>query len=91
MMRFNLPETEAQPETTEPRIGYVYRARGGASTRYWCVVALSETGSTVHLLGLDAKGNPVSTSSYNRRSVEDRAVVGVVDLSGLEFDVRPVQ
>lgn len=89
-MKFNLPEAENQPDTTEPQIGYVYRARGGSTTRFWCVFAMSETGGTVHLIGLDAKGNPVSTSSYNRRSVEDRAVVGVADLGGFEFDVRPL-
>ena len=90
-MKFNLPRQDQQPDCKEPQIGYVYRARGGNPTRFWIVLAVSETGSAVHLLGVDECGNPCSTSSYNRRSVLDRPLVGVTDLSGLEFDVRPYQ
>jgi len=90
-MKFNLPNQDQQPDCKEPQLGYVYRAKGGSPTRFWIVLAVSETGRTVHLLGVDEDGIPCSTTSYNKRAVLDRPLVGVVDLSGLEFDVRPYQ
>lgn len=90
-MHFNLPSQERQPDCKDPQIGYVYRARGGYPTKFWVVVAISETERTIHLLGVDELGNPCSTASYNRRAIVDRPLVGITDLSGIELDVRSYQ
>lgn len=62
----------------EPKVGNVYRAKGGrGSTCFWLLVAMGG-GDAMHMLGLDRDGNIVSTASYTRGAIDGREVVGFV-------------
>lgn len=72
-MRFEYGEAELPKVPAKPRVGDVFpsKATGPAGrnrgTRFWVVAAItiSERGGAVHhLLGLNANGEVVSTSSY---------------------------
>lgn len=64
-----------------PAVGNVYLAGGGrrGSTHYWVVIGMTETGSTLYMLGFTKAGDVSSTASYNAHSFEDRRIVGQVD------------
>lgn len=63
------------PRDPEPCVGDVYRAKGPGPTRYWIVLARSNTGG-LHMLGLDVGGSVVSTASYGAHAMEFRQRVG---------------
>ena len=63
--------------------GNVYPAKGGRKpgTDYWLVVAVSESGA--HLIGFNAKGEPVSTASYLKSAMRERPVIGRCSLKNV--------
>ena len=83
-MKFDL---SALPEgwTAEGiQIGDLYPARGGSgTTRFWLVVAISPSGKQLHMLGIDAGGEVVSTTTYGAHVMEGRPRIGRVNLSEL--------
>lgn len=102
-MKFNLPIVECLPEVEfrEVQVGDIYPAKGGAKTRYWIVLALSGResfqGEMVHMIGLNAEGDIVATTSYGRHAIEGtrdglfkpRQLLGrVKDIQDLQFDIE---
>jgi hypothetical protein len=94
-MRFNLEGVSLEPETD--LLGNVYRCRGGRKTclgrktRYWVVVACSDT--TAVCLGIDGVGNITSSSNYGKYVLEgpprDQECVGrVVDIKDFALTIK---
>ena len=83
-MRFECGEAEFPVAPAKPRVGDVFPAKAtgpagrNRGTRFWLVAAItSDRGGTVHhLLGLNAKGEVVSTSSYGGWVMGDRERLG---------------
>ncbi len=67
----NIPEA-ARP--SEARVGDVYPAEDMAKTRFWLVAATTER--SCHLLGLDAEGRIVATSSCGLHAMAGRLRAG---------------
>ena len=66
--------------------GNIYAAMGGKrnpGTSFWIVMACSERAA--HLLGIDSRGEIVSTSSYIKSALQRRPVLGRVDVSAVRF------
>jgi len=64
--------------------GNIYPAKGGRKspgTEFWLVVAVSATGA--HCIGFDARGNPVSTTSYLKNALRERPLIGCCDLDAV--------
>lgn len=61
--------------------GNIYPAQGGRKTpgtTYWLVIATSEHGA--HMIGFDADGKPVSTTSYGKHALRQRPLLGRVNV-----------
>jgi hypothetical protein len=71
-------------------VGAVFAAKGGRGTKFWLVVAISEKGATLHVLGLDAAGDVTTASTYGAHAMVGRPLVGRVDLDALQFSIVPV-
>lgn len=87
-MQFNFPEGRKPEATPEMEVGNVYISKNTHKTKAWLVMAIS--GRTVHLLGLDADGQISGTQSYNSFAIENRPLIGRVDMSALEFDIEAI-
>lgn len=72
--------------TGKPEVGNVYLASGGRrnSTHYWVIVGMTETKSTLYMMGFTKLGMVSSTASYNAHAFEDRRIVGKVDLGDMD-------
>lgn len=69
--------------------GDLYSSQGRGPQKMWLVVAISESGKTCHVLGVDLSGNIVSARSYATHCFEDRALIGVCkDIVSLKLDVN---
>jgi len=68
--------------------GNIYPAKGGRKpgTEFWLVVAVTQ--SAAHLIGFDAEGNPVSTASYLKSAMQERPIIGLVDLASLTLEEK---
>lgn len=86
-MIFNYPEERKPEQVPEVEAGNVYVSKNTHKTVAW--VVLSVNGNTCHLLGIDAEGCVCSTQSYNCYAMQNRPLLGRVDLSLLEFDIEP--
>lgn len=84
-MRFEYGEAEFPAAPAKPRVGDVFPAKStgpagrNRGTRFWVVAAIttSERGGAVHhLLGLNGKGEVVSTSSYGGWVMGERERLG---------------
>lgn len=66
--------------------GNIYPAKGGRKpgTEFWLVVSVTQ--SSAHLIGFNAEGNPVSTASYLKSAMQERPVIGFVDLSSFVLE-----
>jgi len=81
-MKINIGKIPIRINLDTPRVGDVYRAKGGrGTTRFWLVAAAGV--NTSHLLGLDRDGNIVSTASYGNHAVTNKEFVGRVEDFGL--------
>lgn len=69
---------DAPPECCDGvQVGDVYPAKGGrGDTRYWLVLAITNSDRTAHMLGLDIAGEVVSTASYGIHALLDRNRLG---------------
>jgi len=87
-MKINIGKVPIRISLDAPKVGEVYRAKGGrGTTAFWLVAAVHENSS--HLLGLDREGNIVSTSSYGNHAIVNREVVGFVEgLDALTLDMK---
>lgn len=80
----------------EVRVGDVYPSHGGrpgwkGRTCWWLVASI--TGNVTHLLGLNADGEIVSTTSYGIHVLQSRKLVGHVSKPitlGGHADIQPV-
>lgn len=73
-MKVSIPEPVRQ--SLRFSVGDLYAAGGNSSnTAFWLVVAVTERGGA-HLLGLNERGEIVSTASYNAHAIESRRKVG---------------
>lgn len=84
-MNFNYPEGRKPETTPEVEVGNVYISKNTHKTCAWVVMAVNN--NTVHLLGIDAEGEICSTQSYARYTIENRKLLGRVDMSRMEFDI----
>ena len=83
----------------EPRVGNLYRSKGGRDTRFWLWVSIKPTScptlrsNTACLLGLDEDYNIVSAQSYGIHALRHREVIGHVNIEELRFhdDTRSEQ
>lgn len=89
-MKFDVQELDRDYLAGQPQVGDVYAARGGPPTIAWVVVAINDTGRTAYLLGIDRNGDVCSTVSYSIRVLEERPLIGRIDMSGMVFHVRRV-
>ena len=88
-MKFNVEAVKQFYPDESVQVGHVYSSKNHRVTRYWLV--LSVRGNTAHLLGLDATGEVVTTTSYGVHALDGRALVGVVKgLEELSFSIEPV-
>jgi len=77
------------------QVGDVYPAKGGrGDTRYWLVIALTNSERSAHMLGLDIAGEVVSTASYGVHALEDRERIGFCEdvrsfCPDIEWSKRP--
>jgi hypothetical protein len=75
----------------EPRVGNIYKAKGGRDTKFWLLVSIKRRvrgdllSGTACLLGLDDHFNIVSAQSYGLHALLDRNVVGWVDVSTIKL------
>ena len=59
------------------QVGDVYPAKGGrGDTRFWLVLALTNSEKSAHLLGLNAAGEVVSTCTYGTFAMAERKRIG---------------
>lgn len=86
-MQFNYPEGRKPEVVPEVEVGNVYASKNTHKTTAWLVMRI--VGNSVHMLGLDAEGQVSSTQSYGLHSFDNRALIGRVNLAGLEFDIEP--
>lgn len=85
-MRLNTALLKQLKSDSDVLPGNIYPAKGGGrkpGTDFWLVVATSDSGA--HVLGFNANGEPVSTSSYGKHALRERPVIGRIDISGLEL------
>lgn len=75
-MKVDLGETP--PQCCEGvQVGDIYPAKGGrGDTRYWLVLAVTNSDRTAHMLGLDISGEVVSTQTYSLHALTDRTRLG---------------
>ena len=77
----------------EPKVGNIYRSKGGRDTKFWLLVAIKPStapilrSGTACLLGLDENGNIVSAQSYGVHAIRHREVIGHVNIEELKFNV----
>lgn len=75
-MKVNLGECPPQYRDGV-QVGDVYPAKGGrGDTRYWLVLAITNSDRAAHMLGLDSAGEVVSTQTYGIHAIEDRQRIG---------------
>lgn len=89
-MKFNVQDLNRDYLDGQPQVGDVYAARGGPPTIAWVVVALNESGRAAYLLGIDRNGDVCSTVSYTIRVLEERPLIGRVDMSEMVFHINRV-
>lgn len=87
-MKITIGKIPIRISLDEPKVGEVYRAKGGrGTTAFWLVAAVGQHSS--HLLGLDRDGNIVSTATYNNHAIVGRDLLGVVEgLDTLSLDMK---
>lgn len=86
-MQFNFPEGRKPEPFRDVEVGNVYASKNTHKTVAWVVLAIH--GNSVHMLGINAEGAITTTQSYGVHAMENRKLIGVVDLSKLEFDIEP--
>lgn len=75
----------------EPKVGNLYRSKGGRDTKFWLLVAIKPTtaplirSNTACLLGLDDDNNIVSAQSYGIHALRHREVIGYVNIEEIRF------
>jgi len=74
----------------EPRVGNLYRSKGGKDTRFWYLLSIKKQESTIRgdiavLLGLDKDMNIVSSQTYGLWALRDRQAIGHIPLSEISF------
>ena len=75
----------------EPRVGNLYRSKGGRDTRFWLLISIKPTScpklrsDTACLLGLDDDYNIVSAQSYGIHALRHREVIGYIDIEEIRF------
>ena len=92
-MKFNLPQELEIMDTSELRIGNVYKCKGGGKTSYWIVISMDE--KAVQLIGINRDGVISSATSYGRHVFDNsttlfrRAPIGFcAGLEDLEFNIQ---
>lgn len=89
-MKFDVQELDRDYLAGQPQVGDVYAARGGPPTIAWVVVAISASGRGAHMLGIDRDGAVCSTVSYSTRALEERPLIGLVDVAEMTFHIHRV-
>jgi hypothetical protein len=87
-MKFNLSEITQEIDDVEPKVGDVYGAHGGKPTACWIVIAETESGNGVVVLGVTNQGKICTATTYNKIAFLDRLRIGRVDMEAFEFVVQ---
>lgn len=92
-MKFNLPQEPEVMDTSELRIGNVYKCKGGGKTAFFIVINMDDR--AVQLIGINRDGIITSATAYGRHVFDNsttlfrREPIGYcADLENLEFNIQ---
>ena len=91
-MKFNLPIEPDTIDTSELRVGNVYKCKGGGKTSFWIVINFDDR--SVQLIGINREGVITSATAYGRHVFDNsttlfrREPLGYcADMENLEFNI----
>lgn len=95
-MKFNLPIEPEEKDSSELRVGNVYKCKGGGKTSFWIIINVDD--KSVQCIGINRDGIITSATAYWRHVFDNsttlfrREPVGFcAGMDSLEFNINWIE